>query len=121
MYGYLWRRLWTNHHVPIRVKCQVYRATVLYGAEAWTVYCVQADRLQAYVMRHLRSIMGIFGRDKISNDEVLKRAGLPSLKAILIRMKLRWLGHAERMDHEPLPRQLYSNLRRESAIEEDPD
>ena len=94
---------------------------MLYGAEAWTVYCVQADRLQAYVMRHLRSIMGIFGRDKISNDEVLKRTGLPSLKAILIQMKLRWLGHAERMDHEPLPRQLYSNLRRESAIEEDPD
>ena len=115
VYGNLRSRLWTNRHVPIQVKCQVYRATVLaallYGAEAWTVYSVQADRLQAYVMRHLRSIMGISWRDKIRNEEVLKRAGLPPLKSILIQMNLRWLGHVERMDHERLPRQLlYSQL-----------
>ena len=42
-------RLWNNHHVPIKVKCQVYRATMLatllYGAGTQVVYCVQADRL----------------------------------------------------------------------------
>ena len=86
-------------------------AALLYDTEAWTVYCVQDDRRQAYVMQHLRSIMGISWREKISNDEVLKRAGLPSLKAILIQMNPRWLGHVERMDHERLPRQLfYSQL-----------
>ena len=37
-------------------------------------------------------------RIKITNVEVLKRAGLPSLKSILIQMNLRWLGHVERMD-----------------------
>ena len=82
------------------------------GAEARTVYCVQADGLQAHVMQHLRSIMGISWRDKISNDEVLKRTGLPSLKAILIQMNLRWLGHVEMMDHERLPQHLlYSQLK----------
>ena len=40
-------------------------AALLYGAETWTVYSVQTDRLQVYVMRHLRSIMGISWRDKI--------------------------------------------------------
>ena len=73
-------------------------AALLYGAEAWTVYYVQADRLQAYVMQHLKSIMGISWRDKISNDKVLNRAGLPSLKAILVQVNLRWLGHVEKMD-----------------------
>ena len=116
VYGNLRERLWNNRHVSIKVKCQVYRATVLaallYGAETWTVYSVQTDRLQAYVMRHLRSIMGISWRDKITNVEVLKRAGLPSLKSILIQMNLRWLGHVERMDHNRLPRQLlYSQLK----------
>ena len=66
--------------------------------------------------------MGIPWRDKISNDKVLKRAVLPSLKANLTQMNLRWLGHVERMDHECLPRQLlYSQLRTESAIKEDPN
>ena len=116
MYRNLGRRLWTSHHVPIRVKCEVYIATVLaallYDAETWTVYGMQFDRLQAYVMRHLRSIMGISWREKISNDKVLKRAGLPSLKVILIQMNLQWLGHVERMDHERLSRQLlYSQLK----------
>ena len=64
------------------------------------------DRLQEYMMS-----MGIFRRDKISKNEVLKRAGLPSLKFILIQMNLLWLGHLERIDHERLLRQiLYSQL-----------
>ena len=40
-FGRLRQRLWKNHHVSMRVKGKIYRATVLstliYGAEAWTV------------------------------------------------------------------------------------
>ena len=36
------QKLWNNHHVSMRVKGKIYRAivlsTLLYGAEAWTVY-----------------------------------------------------------------------------------
>ena len=59
-------------------------AALPYGVETWNVYCVLADRLQS-----TRSVMGISRMDKISNDKVLKRAGLPSLKANLIQMNLR--------------------------------
>ena len=45
-------------------------AALLYGDETWTVYSVQTDRLQANVMRHLRSIIGISWTDKITNVEV---------------------------------------------------
>ena len=41
-FGRLLQRLRNNHHVSTRVKGKIYRAivlsTVLYGAEAWTVY-----------------------------------------------------------------------------------
>ena len=41
-FGRLRQRLWNNHHVSVRVKGKIYRAivlsTLLYGAEAWTVY-----------------------------------------------------------------------------------
>ena len=50
-------RLWDNRHVSIRVKCKVYRATVLatllYAAETWTFYREQVKKLNAYMMRHL--------------------------------------------------------------------
>ena len=58
--------------------------------------------------------MGIYWRDKVSNDEVLKKAELPSLKSILIQMNLIRLGHLGKMGHEHLPRQiLYSQLMEE--------
>ena len=105
VFGSVRDRLWNNRYVSIRVKCKVYRetvvATLLNGAETWTVY----------MMRHLQAIMNISWKDKISNKEVLKRAGLPSMEDMLIQMNLRWLGHVERMDHQGLPRQiLYSQL-----------
>ena len=62
-FGQLRQRLWNNHHVSMRVKGKIYRAivlsTILYGAEAWTVYRQQVKRLHAFMMRHLRSIMRI--------------------------------------------------------------
>ena len=36
--------------------------------------------------------MNISWKDKITNIEVLKRAGLPSIEGMLIQTNLRWLG-----------------------------
>ena len=110
VFGNLKERLRNNLHVSIRVKCKVYRATVLailfYGEETWTVYRVQVKKLHTYVMRHLRAIMNISWKNKVTYTEVLKRAGLPSMEDMLIQKNLRWLRHVERMDHQRLPRQL---------------
>jgi len=79
-YGKLSTRLWANRYVLMKFKCQVYRAkvldTLIYDAEAWSIYSVQVGGLQAYVMRHLHSIMGVSWKDKITNQEILKRTSL---------------------------------------------
>ena len=78
-FGRLRQRLWNNHQVSMRVKGKIYRAivlsTLLYGAEAWTVYRRQVKKLQAFMMRHLRSIMRITWMDKVTNKEILERTG----------------------------------------------
>lgn len=114
-FGRLRDRLWNNHHVSTRVKCQIYRAivlsTLLYGAETWTIYRSQVKKMHAFMMRHLRSIMRIKWQDKVTNIEILQRAGLPSMEDILIRKNLRWTGHVLRMTSDRLPKQiLYSQL-----------
>ena len=114
-FGRLRQRLWNNHHVSMRVKGKIYRATVLstllYGAEAWTVYRRQVKKLHAFMMRHLRSIMRITWMDKVTNKEILERTGLPSMEDLLIRKNLRWTGHLMRMSPDRLPKQvLYSQL-----------
>ena len=114
-FGRLRQRLWNNHHVSMRVKGEIYRAivlsTLLYGAEAWTVYRRHAKMLHAFMMRHLRSIMRITWMDKVTNKEILERTGLPSMEDLQIRKNLRWTGHLMRVSPDRLPKQvLYSQL-----------
>ena len=72
-FGRLRQRLWNNHHVSMRVKGKIYRAivlsTLLYGAEAWTVYRRQVKKLHAFMMRHLRSIMRITWMGNLSDEQ----------------------------------------------------
>ena len=99
----------------MRVKGKIYRAivlsTLLYGAEAWTVYIRQMIKLHDFMMRHLRSIMRITWSDKVTKMEILERTGLPSMEDLLIRKNLRWTGHLMRMSPGRLIKQiLYSQL-----------
>ena len=109
-FGRLQERLWKNHHVAIKVKCKVYRGVVLsallYGAETWTIYRFQVKKLHAFMMRHIRQKMNISWRDRITNVEIFKRAGLPSMADMLNTKGLRWIGHVHRIGRERLPRQL---------------
>ena len=114
-FGRLRQRLWNNHHVSMRVKGKIYRAivlsTLLYGAEAWTVYIRQVKKLHAFMLRHLRSIMRITWMDKVINKDILERTGLPSMGYLLIRKNIRWTGHLIRMSADRLPKHMfYSQL-----------
>ena len=96
-------RLWNSHHVSMTVKGKIYRAivlsTLLYGAEAWTVYRrqVKNDATSAF--------------DHEDNLDGLERTGLPPMEDLLIRKNLRWTGHLMGMSPDRLPKQvLYSQL-----------
>ena len=94
------------------LKGKIYRAivlsTLLYRAEAWTVYRRQVKKLHAFMMRHLRSIMRITWMDNVTNKEILERTGLPSMEDLLIRKNLRWTGHLMKMSPDRLPKQVLS-------------
>ena len=69
------------------------------------------EKLQAFMMRHLRSILRITWMDKVTNKEILERTGLPSMEDLLIRKNHRWTGNLTRMSPDRLPKQvLYSQL-----------
>ena len=62
-YGMLKEKVWHNKVLTFQTKCSVYRAVVLssllYGAEAWTVYKLAAHKLNTYMMRQLRQILNV--------------------------------------------------------------
>ena len=55
--------------------------------------------------------------DKVTNNDILERTGLPSMEDLLIRKNLRWTGHLMMMSPDRLPKQsfcsqLYSGQRK---------
>ena len=115
-FGRLKDRVWFNKDLTIKTKCAVYSAivlsTLLYGAESWTVYMAQAHSLNAYMMRHLRQILGVKWWHRIPNQDILMKTNMSSMYETLIHRNLRWAGHLIRLDNTRLPKQiLYSQLK----------
>ena len=62
-------------------------------------------------MRSIRRTLGISWRDKVTNADVLSRAGIPSMYTLLRQRRLRWLGQVRRMDDDRIPKYiLYGEL-----------
>jgi len=106
----LTKRVWENKHMTTVTKISVYKAciisTLLYGSESWTTYSKQERKLQTFHLRCLRRILGISWQDKVTSNEILSRAGIPSMYTLLRQRRLRWLGHTHRMDDGRIPKDL---------------
>lgn len=113
-FGQLKDRVWSQN-IRLATKCKVYRAvvisTLLYGCETWCPYQRHLRQLDQLQQRHLRSLMKITWRDKVSNTEVLSRAGMPAVSTLVMSAQLRWAGHVVRMPDGRLPKDiLYGQL-----------
>ena len=113
--GRLTTRVWENQKLTTSTKVAVYNAciasTLLYGSETWTTYSKQERKLSSFHLRCLRRILGIRWSDKITNAQVLERAGLPTMFTLLRQRRLRWLGHVRRMEDGRIPKDiLYGEL-----------
>lgn len=110
-FGRLWTRVWGERGIKQATKLAVYKAVVitslLYGCETWTLYRKQVKMLDQFHLRCLRKIMGISWEDRVSNTEVLRRANIPGIEALIIKAQLRWVGHVVRMDDTRLPKMVF--------------
>ena len=109
------KRVWDHRALTVETKCRVYQACVLspllYGSETWTAYSRQERRLNTFHMRCLKRLFNIDWKERITHEQILKRAKLPSLQALLSQRRLRWLGHVWRMDDGRMPKDiLYGQL-----------
>ena len=108
-------RVWSSPKLSVKTKMAVYDAcvisTLLYGNETWTMYAGQERRLNSFHLRSIRRILVISWQDKVTNADVLSRAGLPTLYTLLRQRRLRWLDHVRRMEDGRIPKDiLYGEL-----------
>jgi len=101
-------QVFRNKHLSTAVKMRVYRttvlATLLYGAETWNVRADDMRRLEGFHHNCLRRTLRISYRDRMTNEEVRRIAGIPTIKALVQERRMRWAGHVARMPESRAPR-----------------
>ncbi|KAL8609344.1 hypothetical protein ACOMHN_048900 [Nucella lapillus] len=84
-----------------RIKIRLFRAAIesilCYGMESIPLTPTLSRSIDSRYRRMLRSALGIFYLDRISNDELFAKTQLPPLSTALRRRRLRLVGHILRM------------------------
>ena len=96
------RNVWRANNMELRLKLKIFNACVksvlLYGCETWFVTNTIEAKLQTFVNRCLRNILGIWWPRLISNEELWKRTDQKSINLEIKKRKYGWIGHTLRKD-----------------------
>ena len=76
----------------------------MYGSDSWTLLYRQERRLNSFHMSCLRRIIDISWRDEVTNNTVLKRAGIQTMFTLLKQRRVRWLGTSAAWKTDASPR-----------------
>lgn len=109
-FGRLYVKVWKPHNLSMKTKLLIYKtvvlSTLLYSSECWTALKRHTRELNAFHLKCLRSILNISWKDKIPNEEILRRTGLLSVDEMLRLRRLKWTGHLSRMSVTRIPHQV---------------
>ena len=109
-FGCLNKLVWYQPAIKHSTMFQLFKAVILsvllYGCESWAPLNHHIQRLNTFINRCIRTILGLSLFDKLRNTDLRRRANIERVETILQRRRLRWLGHIERMKNTRLPKQL---------------
>ena len=110
-FGNLEARLWSQHGISLTTKISIYITCVLsalhYGCETWTIYKHQIRKLERFYIRRLRHILNVKWTTPTPDTEILERAQITNIEAVICRNCLRWSEHLVRMNDNRTPKQLF--------------
>ena len=86
--------------MKLRLYQSIVLPTTIYAGETWKRTDAISNRLGVFHQRCLRTILGISWRDHITNEELMKRAGMDDLSDIVTVRRRRFAGHVMRLPKE---------------------
>ena len=102
------KNIWQARNISISTKIRLFKSNILsillYGSETWKVTNKIIHQLETFQNRCLRRILRIFWPNKISNEDLRKRADVKPVEQEVRSRRWRWIGHVNRMEKEAVPR-----------------
>jgi hypothetical protein len=92
----VWRASNINLHLKIKLFNACVKSVLLYGCETVFVTSNTTQKLEAFVNRCLRNILGIWWPQITSNEELWERSGQSEIDVEIKRRKYDWIEHTLR-------------------------
>ena len=104
-------RVWNEKKLNTPTKLRIYSTCVLsvllHGSETWTLILHDWKRLDSFHTRCQRRILHICWRDRVSNDEVLRRTSLLPASFVVRKRRLGLFGHIARLADDVPANQIF--------------
>ena len=101
----IWKSKTLSKHTKIRIFNSNVKSVLLYGSETWRTTKALSKKVQVFINKCLRRILGIKWQDKISNEEILARTEQTTVDVVIKNRKWRWIGHTLRKNRNCIAKQ----------------
>ena len=92
----VWRSKVISRKTKLRIFNTNVKSVLLYGSETWRVTKANSTKLQTFINKCLRSIMGIHWPEVITNEELWTTTEQERINIQIRRRKWGWIGHTLR-------------------------
>ena len=89
--------------VKLQVYNSMYKPTLTYASESWTMNTKHQSQIQAAEMRYLRRTAGKTKLDRVRNINIREELKQTPLTRDIENKQLRWYGHVNRMEKKRIP------------------
>ena len=94
------RSVWKSRVISLNTKLRIFNSNIksvlLYGSETWRLTKALLSKVQSFLNKKLRQIIGIFWPNVITNEELWGRTGQEDVETTIKRRKWKWIGHTLR-------------------------
>ena len=101
----VWKTGSISRHTKIRIFNSNVKSVLLYGAETWLSNKTVTHKLQVFINKCLRRILGIFWPKRVSNEELWRQTKQEPIDITLKRRTWRWIGHTLRKPDSDITKQ----------------
>ena len=101
----IWKSKTLSKHTKIRIFNSNVKSVLLYGSETWRTTKALSKKVQVFINKCLRRILGIKWQDKISNEEILARTEQTPVDVVIKNRKWRWIRHTLRKNRSCIAKQ----------------
>lgn len=103
------KNIWQSSNLSSKNKIRIFNTNVksvlLYGSETWRTTKTNRKKIQTFINKCLRYILGIRWPEKISNRDLWARTGQNPVHIEILKRKWGWIGHTLRKPSSNVTRQ----------------